>query len=249
MANHGKLWPADQRFDYLVRLRPLSGASLSTWQDKLGNYARQSPQHESLLYALRELTGEDAGPSVQDWIRRYSTFTGERIETPLGPADLVPHLRNSLVAGPPAQQAARLAAFREKSGSGYDTALAQAIPKLAPELQKAGRSQLAERMYCLPIKTLTTSLSDPDQELRRAGLMVSRQRKLKSLTPELIEMLDDTNPDIARQAHQVLHHFASRDLGPKPGADRDAKLQAMQAWRDWWEQESQKQIARKGASE
>jgi hypothetical protein len=248
VPNHGKFWPADQRFDYLVRLRPLSGASLSTWQDKLGELRPAAPQRESLLFALRELTGEDAGPSAQDWIRRYSTFTGERLETPLRPAELIPYLRDSLVAGSPAQQAARLAAFREKSGPGYNTALAQAIPKLSPELQKNGRTQLAERMYCLPIKTLATSLNDPNQELRRAGIVVSRQRKLKTLTPELIEMLDDTNPDIARQVHQVLQHFAARDLGPKPGADRDARLQAMQAWRDWWEQHNQKQIARKGAS-
>jgi hypothetical protein len=248
VPNHGKMWPADQRFDYLVRLRPLTGAVLASWQDQAPTRPL-APQRESLLFALRELTGEDLGPTANDWIRRYSTFTGERLETPLGQADVIPYLRDSLIASSAHQQAERLKIYREKSGPGYATALAQAIPKLFPGLQKGARNQLADKLYSLPVRTLATNLSDPDMELRRAGIAVCRQRKLKSLTPELIEMLDDTDPSIAKEAHQVLQKFAAKDLGPKPNADRDARVQAMQAWRSWWEKESQKQLARQGASE
>ncbi|CAN5474148.1 hypothetical protein BH10PLA2_BH10PLA2_19250 [soil metagenome] len=116
-------------------------------------------------------------------------------------------------------------------------------------MQKSARNQLADKLYSLPVKTLATNLSDPDTELRRAGIAVCRQRKLKSLTPELIEMLDDTDPTIAKEVHQVLQKFAAKDLGPKPNADREARIQAMQAWRNWWEQQTQKQLARKGEAE
>ncbi|CAN5473909.1 hypothetical protein BH10PLA2_BH10PLA2_19240 [soil metagenome] len=93
VPNHGKMWPADQRFDYLVRLRPLTGAVLASWQEQAPTRP-VAPQRESLLYALRELTGEDPGPTAHDWIRRYSTFTGERLESPLGQAEVIPYLRD-----------------------------------------------------------------------------------------------------------------------------------------------------------
>ncbi len=65
--------------------------------------------------------------------------------------------------------------------------------------------------------------------------------------PELIELLDDSNPEISGQVHQLLQKFASKDLGPRRGADHDARLAAMTAWRDWWELQSERQAARKGA--
>jgi hypothetical protein len=66
VANHGKLWPAEQRFDYLVRLRPINSRDLSRWQDKLDTVKASSVQGESLLFALRVLTGESPATSA-DW--------------------------------------------------------------------------------------------------------------------------------------------------------------------------------------
>jgi hypothetical protein len=59
-------------------------------------------------------------------------------------------------------------------------------------------------------------------------------------------LLDDENEDVARQAHQLLQQFASRDFGPRRGADRDDRQQAISAWREWWEQQLRKQAAQKG---
>jgi hypothetical protein len=61
-------WPAQQRFDYLVRERPLTDQEAKTFvrqrDDKaLGMFA----QREALLFALRELTQRDAGQSYADW--------------------------------------------------------------------------------------------------------------------------------------------------------------------------------------
>jgi hypothetical protein len=246
VPSHGRLWPADQRYDYLVRLRPLNADGLLVWQDKLKDFRTAEAQRETLLFALRELTGEDAGPSAEDWKRLYSPVTGRPLSKPLEAAEQVLHLRDCLLEGPPRQQAERLAAFRDKGGVAYDTALVLAFPQLTAELQKVARTVLADRFFCLPFKDLRDKLADREPEVRRAAVSVCRQRKLKALVPELIGLLDDENEDVARQAHQLLQQFAGRDFGPRRGADRDDRQQAMSAWREWWEQQLRKQAAQKG---
>ena len=65
VADHGP-WPAYQRFDYLVRTRP------ATAQEELDAARRRDAtpdysQRQSVLFALRELTGEDAGSTAAEW--------------------------------------------------------------------------------------------------------------------------------------------------------------------------------------
>jgi hypothetical protein len=56
-------WPASQRFDYLVRTRPAAVDELTALLARRDGY----PQREAVLFALRELTGKDAGPTALDW--------------------------------------------------------------------------------------------------------------------------------------------------------------------------------------
>ncbi len=58
VEKHGK-WPALQRFDFLVRERPVSSPSTNTVNE----------HQQALFFALRQLTGADAGPTVEDWQR------------------------------------------------------------------------------------------------------------------------------------------------------------------------------------
>jgi hypothetical protein len=73
-------WPAVQRFDYLTRRRELTEkevASLGAVKDGalgVGPAQKQSvpalyPQRQAVLWALRELTGEEAGDRTEDWYR------------------------------------------------------------------------------------------------------------------------------------------------------------------------------------
>jgi hypothetical protein len=62
-------WPLYQRYDYLVRVRPLNAeeqVAFARQQD-----ARKTPpmseHRQAILYALRALTGRDAGTSVRGW--------------------------------------------------------------------------------------------------------------------------------------------------------------------------------------
>jgi len=67
VLNAGK-WPGNQRFDYLVRTRPATRNERSHYEkEKDLAFARQSPQRDAVLYALRELTGKDLGTTFQGW--------------------------------------------------------------------------------------------------------------------------------------------------------------------------------------
>ena len=61
-------WPTYQRFDFLVRARPLTAAELAGFAAQAGAAERPpSAQRQALLYALRVLTGQDAGTAAQAW--------------------------------------------------------------------------------------------------------------------------------------------------------------------------------------
>ena len=68
VANPGA-WPVYQRFDFLVRVRPLTAAEIAALaaQSSTGQSRPASEQRQALLYTLRVLTGRDAGDSVQAW--------------------------------------------------------------------------------------------------------------------------------------------------------------------------------------
>ncbi len=64
VKNHG-VWPEVQRFDFLVRER---AATLHDLNVAKRVDAKKPTEHQrSLFFALRELTGTDPGPTVEDW--------------------------------------------------------------------------------------------------------------------------------------------------------------------------------------
>jgi len=62
-------WPAFQRFDYVVRVRPLT---LDEEIFERRNDAAVSRQRQALLFALRELVGNFVGDNAVDWRRQLA---------------------------------------------------------------------------------------------------------------------------------------------------------------------------------
>lgn len=56
-------WPKEQRFDFVTRLRPARPDEMNEVATKPGPY----PQRDAVLYALRGITGKDAGDSSAKW--------------------------------------------------------------------------------------------------------------------------------------------------------------------------------------
>jgi hypothetical protein len=236
VAKHGPQWPEEQRFDYLVRLRPLEKKQMLTWQETLQESRPAPPQREALLFALRELTGEDAGPTAEDWKKLYSPITGKRLEQPLDAGGQVRLLRDSLVEAKPLRQTELLILFRDRTGPAYDNALLQSLPELTGDVQKLARKVLADRMHSLPLKELRERLHDKDPEIRRGAARASGLREDKAIVPGLIDLLDDPDAEVGKQALQALRQITTHDFGPRPGADREQRMQAITAWREWWDQ-------------
>jgi HEAT repeat protein len=57
------LWPGEQRFDFVTRVRPARAEEMLESVAKPGAY----PQRDAVLYALRGLTGLDGGDSPSKW--------------------------------------------------------------------------------------------------------------------------------------------------------------------------------------
>jgi hypothetical protein len=72
-------WPANQRFDYLVRLRPLLTKKESDLARAL-LLKPLTPQKELLVQALKDLTGRDPGTTAEEW-QKFAA--ADREESPI----------------------------------------------------------------------------------------------------------------------------------------------------------------------
>jgi hypothetical protein len=70
VENPGR-WPDLQRFDYLVRIRPLTEAEQMSWKFRQCQLGPQQPSahRQAVLFALCALTGQDVGDSPEAWRR------------------------------------------------------------------------------------------------------------------------------------------------------------------------------------
>src|SRR5262249_23446923 len=62
-------WPKEQRYDFLVRVRPLTPKELARHEQRRKSVKPQplSDHQQAILFALRELTGKDLGTSAEAW--------------------------------------------------------------------------------------------------------------------------------------------------------------------------------------
>jgi hypothetical protein len=62
-------WPEMQRFDYLVRTRPVSDEEAAAYRETFGKVElnKPTPFQKAALVALRELTGKDTEPTAAAW--------------------------------------------------------------------------------------------------------------------------------------------------------------------------------------
>jgi hypothetical protein len=71
-------WPANQRFDYLLRTRPLSKMELANLLRKKEELPASYEQREAVLFALRGITGKDAGTKNEAWNELLKGIRKER---------------------------------------------------------------------------------------------------------------------------------------------------------------------------
>jgi HEAT repeat protein len=123
--------------------------------------------------------------------------------------------------------------FRDGTGIAHTEALAGAIPKLGPTMQKKAREALAERLTRMTSATLADKLRDDRAEIRRAAALAAAMKEDKGHLPRLIDLLEDADSDVARAAHRALKSLVGQDFGPAAGATPAERSRAIKAWREW----------------
>jgi len=131
--------------------------------------------------------------------------------------------------------------LRERKGAAYTDALAKTIVGLSGSAKNRARDALTQRMARMTPATLRAKLQDEMPEIRRAAALACTVRADKQLVPDLIPLLRDPLPTVARAAHVSLRELTGQDLGPVDDATPAARDQAMAAWKDWWSKQGSKQ--------
>jgi HEAT repeat protein len=215
------------RFDYVLRVRMANAQELK----RLKNPSEEKStyeQREAVLFALRELTGLDAGPTTEAWQQRFPR------------ADLdteAARLSDQLVYAATARQAQLLTNLKEGKGEAYTQALVGAIPHLKEPAQDKAREALAERLARLTVERLRELFEDDNAEVRRATAQACAKKKDKALAPDLIDRLYDPEPAVVQAAHAALKSLSGQDFGPAQDATPEQLARAAESWRAWWEKE------------
>jgi hypothetical protein len=197
-ANPGQ----DHRFDYLVRTRICKRQE----REELKGKPPQStyPQREAVVWALRQLTGKDAGSMAEDWVKLF----------PRAELDVeASQLSAKLTRAKGAKQAQLLAKFKDQEGVVYTQALAGAISRLKGSIQQQARQALAERLSRMTVDTLRGRLKDDDAEIRRAAAVACALKAKDDLVPDLLDLLEDSESAVVQAAQTALQRLTGREIG------------------------------------
>ncbi len=226
-------WPLYQRFDYVVRLRPLTPAQ----RDFLVRQAKgkkMSEQKQSMLFALRQLTGKDLGTTARDWqpvLPPQEKSKLPAIELVTGKEDWKTYLPKAKEF--PARGTAEAKRLRQQNTE----ALAKAIPALKGAEQEKARAGLARRLSGLSGAELAERLQDDLAEVRRAAAQACADDNDKTHLPGLIALVKDREVEVAHAAGRALSRLTGQDFGPRPDDGAEARGRAAEAWSSWWKKQ------------
>jgi HEAT repeat protein len=260
-------WPNHQRFDYLVRTRPLTGREVRL-HEKEKDAPATGRGREPALFALRELTGKDYGDRPARW-RKLAALAAKPDPGAKTPRDLVTargaardwaqflalregpvkepakepdpkELGEALIKAPPEAQDRILAQLRDGVGVAFTDALARALPELEGEAVKRARTVLAERLARMTPATLKDKLREEDSEVRRGAAVACAMRDLKEMVPDIIALLKEDSDVVRPAARAALKALSGQDFGPRPGATAKERAEAVRRWESWWKEQGKR---------
>jgi len=124
-----------------------------------------------------------------------------------------------------------MAKLRETKGVVYTQALAAAIPQLSGAARSKARGALAVRLARMTAATLRDKFKDEDPEIRRAAALACTAKADKQFVPDLISLLQDREPAVARTSHAALKELTGQEFA----------TEAADKWKAWWKKQTGKQ--------
>jgi hypothetical protein len=219
-----------QRFDFIVRTRPLKGAELREWKKLTPPPPTAYPQREAALFALRYLTGQDVGPTTEAWAQLYPNANAE--------AEGV-RISSALLKSTADQRDQMIVRYREGKDERYTDGLAYAIPLLKGKLQVRVREALVERLSRLPVESLRDRLEDDHPELHQAAALATIRKADMDMVPDLIALLLDSDAELAQGARKTLERLTGEAFGPGAGDSPEERIAAAAEWRAWWRRQTE----------
>jgi hypothetical protein len=114
------------------------------------------------------------------------------------------------------------------------------IPRLASGIQQAQdhadvqallRQELRTYVAGLGADALPQFLASTDPEIKLAAVLACA--KHKSRVPDLVGLLEDSNPAISQGAHLALVNLSGRDFGPPANATAEQRAKSFESWKAW----------------
>jgi hypothetical protein len=149
-------------------------------------------------------------------------------------------LCRDLLQAPAPKQPELIDRLKENKGVIYSDALAAAIPHLPDSIQDRARDALAERFTRMTAATLCAKLADEDVEVRVAAVRACATKDDRNHVSDLIALLTDPQPRVARVAHAALKLMTRQDFGPPADATAAQRDKAVAAWKAWWQKQAPK---------
>jgi HEAT repeat protein len=198
------------RFDYVVRTRQLSEEETRELRTQ-PREPRAYPQREAVLFALRELTGEDPGPGTLAWRR---LFPQARLDLQVG------KLVDALSTANPKQRDYLLEQYQASTWPLHTRVLGWAVYRLHEAAREQARTALDRRLARLSPAELRAALRHDLPEVRESAIRVCLGHK--DLVPALIPLLEDSEALVAWQAREVLVELT------------DQSFKRSSEWLVWW---------------
>jgi hypothetical protein len=144
-----------------------------------------------------------------------------------------------------------LAELKDRKGSVYTEALADAVGTVDDDVKPIARGLLATRLTRMTDRTLKAKMKSSDAEVRAAAALAIGY-KGSPLYRELAAAMRDGNLLVAQNGRDVLVKMLGEDLGPKEGAPGIEWYQASKRWEQWiedWEKWVEHQSQPAGGNE
>jgi hypothetical protein len=204
-------WPTYQRFDYMVRTRKLFGVDARSLAEAKARMTRD--YRSSVLFALCALTGVTGSGELTDWPAVASAASVP--PAPATPPGAVREWKQFLFAEGPVDTAAHRA----------DRPL-----RVLAEMREA----TAARLVAMSVPRLRERLNDDSPDTRAVAARACGLKGDRSLTLDLIFLLDDPDLAVVHEARKALKALTGRDSGPSEVSDRAERRRVTAEWLDWW---------------
>ncbi len=219
-------------------MEPLESLSFEQYLSDLRAY---DPQNR--LFAVQKLgeirRKELAGILLYTWEKESDNSVRSEIITALvdmGYDDVLGILKKALLRPDPKIVVAALEGLYRFRGKDASEEFVKALGHSHHSVRRRAATYLGWMEAEWAIPDLVKLLRDPNIYNRKVGIGILSKFKVKKVIFFFIEMLNDPDQGVREAVIKALIGWTGHDMGYDPKKDDSGRLEAVSAWKQWWEQ-------------